>query len=135
MSDFNQDVIKEFRENGGKVGGYFEHMPMLLLTTKGAKSGQLRTNPLGYTKDGERLVIIASKGGAPTNPDWFYNVVANPEITVEVGKEKFKARAIVPKGEERKRLYAQMAKQLPQFGEYEKKTTREIPVVTLERIG
>src|SRR5690349_2044112 len=131
MSDFNQDVIKEFRENGGKVGGYFANAPMLLLTTKGAKSGKLRTNPLLYTKDGNRIVIIASKGGAPTNPDWFYNVLTNPETTVEIGKDSFKARAFVPKGEERQRLYAQMANQLPQFGEYQKKTDREIPVVTL----
>jgi len=132
MSDFNENVIREFRENGGKVGGYFEHMPMLLLTTKGAKSGKTRIHPLAYTKDGNRLVIIASKGGAPTNPDWFYNVQAHPEATVEIGSQRFKARAQVPQGEERERLYAQMAAKLPQFAEYQKQTTRQIPVITLE---
>lgn len=134
-NDFNQSVITEFRTNEGKVGGYFEHVSLLLLTTVGAKSGQPRISPLAYTTDGARLVIIASKGGAPTNPDWYYNLLANPTATVEVGNERFEARATVAEPQERERLYAQMAKQSPQFAEYQQKTSRKIPVVTLERIG
>ena len=105
MSDFNENVINEFRSNGGKVGGRFEGASMMLLTTTGAKSGQARTKPVVYTKDGDRFVIIASKAGAPTNPDWFHNLVANPEVTLEVGDERFPARATVTSGEERRRLY------------------------------
>src|SRR5215218_2015415 len=107
MSDgdnFNQRVIEEFRANGGKVGGMFADSPMMLLTTTGARSGQPRVAPLVYTKDGDDIVIIASKGGAPTNPDWFRNLVANPEVTVEVGTERFPAKARVTEGDERQRL-------------------------------
>ncbi len=93
--DWNQQVIAEFRANAGKVGGMFEGAPMMLLTTTGAKSGQSRVAPLVYTTDNDRYVIIASKGGAPTNPDWFHNLRANPEVTVEVGTETFNARASV----------------------------------------
>ncbi len=132
-NDFNQQVIAEFRANGGKVGGPFAGSPMLLLTTTGAKSGQPRTMPLVYTTDGDRIVILASKGGAPTNPDWYHNLVANPTVTVEQGTEKFQARAVVTEGEERERLYDQQAALMPGFAEYQKKTTRQIPVVVLER--
>lgn len=132
-SNFNQQIIDEFRANGGKVGGMFEGAPMLLLTTTGARSGQSRVSPLVYTTDGDRMVIIASKGGAPTNPDWFHNLRANPEVTLEVGTETFPARASVPDGEERQRLWDQMAAQMPGFGDYQRNTTREIPVVVLER--
>jgi deazaflavin-dependent oxidoreductase (nitroreductase family) len=135
MNDFNQNVIKQFRANGGKVGPPFEGAPMLLLTTKGAKSGQERTTPLVHTRDGDDYVIIASKAGAPTNPAWYHNLVANPEVTVEVGTEKFQARARVAPAEERDRLYAAQAKLMPNFAEYETKTTRKIPVVVLKRIG
>jgi len=135
MSDFNQNVITEFRANGGKVGGPFEGAPMMLLTTTGAKSGQARTSPVVYTKDGARYVIIASKAGAPTNPDWFHNLVANPEVTLEVGTETFPARATVTSGEERTRLYDAHAALMPGFAEYAQKTTREIPVVVLERLA
>lgn len=132
-NDFNQQVIAEFRANGGKVGGPFAGSPMLLLTTTGAKSGQSRTTPLVHTMDGDRIVIIASKGGAPTNPDWYHNLVAHPTAIVEVGTEKFQAQARVAEGEERQRLYDQQATLMPGFAEYQKKTTRQIPVVILER--
>lgn len=132
-SNFNQQIIDEFRANGGKVGGMFEGAPMLLLTTTGAKSGQPRVSPLVYSTDGDRMVIMASKGGAPTNPDWFHNLRANPEVTLEVGTETFPARASVPDGEERQRLWDQMVAQMPGFADYQRNTTREIPVVVLER--
>ena len=136
FNNFNQQLIEEFRANEGKISsGQFAGAPLLLLNTIGAKSKQPRTNPLAYTKDGENYLIIASKGGAPTNPDWYYNIVANPEVTVEVGPERFKAQASVPEGAERDRLYNQMAAQMPGFAEYQRNTTRRIPVVVLKRIG
>jgi deazaflavin-dependent oxidoreductase (nitroreductase family) len=127
-------VIDEFRANGGKVGPQIEGAPMILLTHKGEKTGKERTNPLVYTTDGDRYVIIASKAGAPTSPDWYHNIVANPEVTVEVGNEKFEARAEVATGEERRRLYDAQAALMPGFREYQDKTTREIPVVVLHRV-
>ena len=135
MSDFNQQIIEEFRANGGKVGGYFESANMLLLTTMGAKSGQSRVNPLVYVADSDKIVIIASKGGAPSNPDWYYNLLANPVVTVERGTERFQARASEVRGAERDRLYAKMVEHRPGFAEYERQTTRTIPVIALERIG
>ena len=135
MNDFNQNVIKQFRANGGKVGPPFEGAPMLLLTTTGARSGQHRTTPLVHTRDGDDIVVLASKGGAPSHPAWYHNLVANPEVTLEVGTETFKARARVATGEERDRLYAAQAKLMPNFGEYQQKTTRRIPVVVLKRVG
>ncbi|HEX3639772.1 MAG TPA: nitroreductase family deazaflavin-dependent oxidoreductase [Ktedonobacteraceae bacterium] len=135
FNDFNQTVITEFRDNGGKVGGPFANMSLLLLTTIGAKSGQPRIAPLAYTTDGDHFIIIASKAGAPTNPDWYYNLLANPSVTVEIGQERFQARAAIAEGQERERLYAQMGAQLPQFLEYQQKTSRQIPIVVLERIG
>ena len=134
MSDFNQAIIKEFRANAGKVGGYFEGANMLLLHTLGAKSGQPRTNPLVYTPDADRLVVIASKGGADTNPDWYYNLLANATVTVELGTEQFQARAtVVTEEPERSRLYAKMVAHRPGFAEYEQKTSRKIPAIILER--
>src|SRR5690349_22902555 len=135
VNNFNQTVITEFRANDGKVGGMFANTPLLLLTTIGAKSGQPRTAPLAYITDGDRFAIVASKAGAPTNPDWYYNLLANPVVTVEIGGERFQARAVVAKGQERERLYAQMAARLLQFAEYQQKTSRQIPVVVLERVG
>ncbi len=132
-NDFNQQVIAEFRANEGKVGGPFAGSPMVLLTTTGAKSGKERVSPLVYTTDGDRIIIIASKAGAPTSPDWYYNLVANPTVTVEIGAERFQARATVAEGAERDRLFNQQATQMPGFAEYQKKTTRQIPVVILER--
>jgi deazaflavin-dependent oxidoreductase (nitroreductase family) len=135
MSDFDENVINEFRSNGGKVGGRFEGAPMMLLTTTGAKSGQARTKPVVYSKDGDRFVIIASKAGAPTHPDWFYNLVANPEVVLEVDDERFPARATVTSGEERMRLFDAQAGLMPGFADYAQKTTREIPVVVLDRLA
>jgi len=135
FKEFNQNIITEFRANGGKVSGLFANVPLLLLTTTGAKSGQPRIIPLAYTTDGDRFIVIASKGGAPTNPDWYHNLLANPLVTVEVGNERFQARAVVAEGQERERLYNQMAEQLPQFAEYQRNTTRQIPLIVLERVG
>jgi len=132
---FNEQVIDEFRANGGKVGGPFEGAPMVLLTTTGAKSRQPRTMPLVYFADGDRTLIVASKGGAPTNPDWYHNLVADPEVTLEIGTEKFPARATVVAEPERTLLFERVAASNPGFGEYQKKTTRVIPIIALERIG
>lgn len=135
MSDFNAQVIAEFRANKGKVGGYFEGANMLILHTTGAKSGKERVNPLVYAKDGDRMIVAASKGGAPTNPDWYYNLLANPNATVEVGTEQFPVRAtLVTEEPERSRLYAKMVAHRSGFAEYEDKTTRKIPAVLLEKI-
>jgi deazaflavin-dependent oxidoreductase (nitroreductase family) len=136
MSDFNTATIEEFRANNGKVGGYFAGANMLLLHTVGAKSGQPRTNPLVYVKDSERFVVIASKGGADSNPDWYHNLIANPIVTVELGSEQFQARATpVTEEPERSRLYAKMVEHRSGFAEYEKKTKRKIPAIILERVG
>ena len=132
---FNEQIIDEFRANDGKVGGPFEGANMILLTSTGAKSGQQRTLPLVYFPDGERVLIVASKGGAPTNPDWYYNLVANPDATVEIGTEKFRARATVVQEPERTQLFERVATTNPGFGEYQKKTSRVIPIVALERIA
>jgi len=130
-SNYNETVIEKFRANGGQVGG---PNPLLLLTTNGAKSNLPRVSPVAYTVDGDRLIILASKSGAPTNPDWYHNLLAHPTVTVEVNTERFQARATVAQGEERARLFAQHVAQLPQFAGYQQKTTRQIPVVILERI-
>jgi deazaflavin-dependent oxidoreductase (nitroreductase family) len=134
LSDFNRNLVDEFRTNNGKVSGVFEKAPLILITHKGAKSGIERTSPLVYTRDGDNLVIIASKGGAPSHPHWYLNVVANPEVTVELPGETFKARARVAEGEERDRLFRAQADLMPNFDEYQSKTDRQIPVVVLERI-
>lgn len=133
-NDRNQSIIEEFRANGGKVGGPFAGRTLLLLHTLGAKSQQPRLNPVACVVDGERLVIIASKAGAPTNPDWYYNLVANPTVTVEVGTETFQARAAVTEEPERTRLFAKMVEVMPGFADYERKTTRRIPVIVLTRV-
>jgi len=134
MSDFNKQIIEEFRANDGKVGGYFENSIVLLLHTIGAKSGQERLNPVVTIPDGDRHIIIASKAGADTHPAWYHNLVANPEVTVEVGTEKFAAKAIVTDEPERTELYEKMVAVNPGFDEYRKKTSRVIPVITLERL-
>jgi deazaflavin-dependent oxidoreductase (nitroreductase family) len=133
VNDWNTQIIKEFRDNGGRVGGRFEGRTMLLLHHKGAKSGQERVNLLVYYKEGDTMYIFASKGGAPSNPDWFYNVKANPDVTLEVGTEKFGATAEVVTGEERDRIWKANVAVNPGFGEYEEKTTRTIPVIALRR--
>ena len=133
MSDWNKQIIEEFRSNGGKVGGSFEGAPLLLLTTTGARSGMARTTPVMYLPDGERLIIFASKAGASTNPDWYHNPIAHPQATVEVGSETFQVTAVEVLGEERDQLYARQAALYPGFAAYEAKTTRRIPVIALQR--
>ena len=135
MSDFNTQVIEEFRANAGRVGGNFEGAPMVIITTTGAKSGQPRTIPLVYLPDSDRVVIFASKAGAPTNPDWYHNIVANPNLTVEVGSETYDAVAEEITGEERDRLFAAQVAAMPGFQTYADNTTRLIPVVALNRVG
>jgi deazaflavin-dependent oxidoreductase (nitroreductase family) len=131
--DWNAGIIEEFRSNQGKVGGSFEGSPMLLLHTKGAKSGRERVNPMMYLDlDGGRYVF-ASKAGADTNPDWYHNLVAHPEVTVEVGTGTYQATAVPVTGADRDRIYAEQARQYPGFAEYQAKTTRVIPVVELRR--
>jgi deazaflavin-dependent oxidoreductase (nitroreductase family) len=135
-NNWNTEIIEQFRTNRGDMSsGPFKGRPLLLLETTGAKSGQLRLNPLVYTRDGDRYVVIASKGGAPTNPDWYHNLIANPECTVEVGPERFRARAVICVADERDRLYAAQAALMPNFAEYQRNTSRKIPVVVLEPIG
>ncbi len=134
MADFNAEIIKEFRDNKGTVGGMFGSMQLLLLTTTGAKSGKSYTNPLAYTMDGDKYVIVASKGGAPTNPDWYHNLVANPTVTVEVGAEKFEATAHQAHGAERQKLFDQHAVAYPTFNDYKAKTNRQLPVFAISRI-
>jgi deazaflavin-dependent oxidoreductase (nitroreductase family) len=135
-ANFNEELIDQFRTNRGTmVEGPFKGGPLLLLTTTGAKSGKTRTNPLAYTRDGERYVVIASKGGSPTNPDWYHNVVAHPDVTIEVGPERFAARASIAQGAERDRLYDAQAAIMPGFAEYQRKTTRRIPVIVLEPLS
>ena len=133
-NDFNRRIIEEFRANGGKVGGQFAGAPMLLLTTTGAKTGRRHTTPVMYNTDGDRLLVFASKGGAPTNPAWYHNLVAHPTVTVEVGTETLEARATVLTGEERDVQFNRQAAKYPGFAEYQEKTTRTIPVVALERV-
>ena len=133
---FNDRVIEDFRAHHGQITkGPFTGRSLLLLTTRGAKTGSQRTNPLAYSRDGDRIVVIASKGGAPTNPDWYRNLRANPRVIVEIGPERFEANASVATGAERRRLYDLQASKMPAFKEYEKRTAREIPVVVLERAG
>jgi deazaflavin-dependent oxidoreductase (nitroreductase family) len=130
-ADFNAQIIEEFRANEGRVGGMFEGAPMLLLHHIGAKSGTHRVNPLVYQADDGRYVVFASKGGAPTDPDWFHNLMANPDTSIEVGAEHLDVRAEQATGEERDRLFTTQKERAPQFAEYEQKTERTIPVVIL----
>jgi len=129
--NWNQKIIDEFRANDGKVGGRFEGRTLLLLHTTGARSGKERVNPVAYTRDGERYVVIASKGGAPDNPDWYYNILAHPHLTVEVGTETFDVEAKVTEEPERTRLYNKMVETFPGFDDYRRKTERVIPVIAL----
>jgi deazaflavin-dependent oxidoreductase (nitroreductase family) len=134
VNEFNRNLIDEFRAHDGKVTGVFDGAPLLLLTTTGAKSGNQHTTPLVYQKDGDRIVVFGSKGGAPKHPAWFHNLVANPHVTVEVpGGETFAARAVVTDGTERGRLFAAQKEAMPAFAEYETKTDRQIPAIALER--
>jgi deazaflavin-dependent oxidoreductase (nitroreductase family) len=136
MTDFNQSIINEFRANEGKVGGPFAGAPVVLLHTTGAKSGQARINPL-VAQPGEdgTLYIFASKAGAPTNPDWYHNLLAHPEVEIEIGKEHFAATATSLAGPERDRIFTRQKELMPGFADYEAKTTRTIPVIALTRSG
>ena len=133
MSDWNAQIIAEFRANEGKVGGQFEGAPLLLLHTTGARSGVERVNPMMYLSDGGRMFVFASKAGHDSHPDWFHNLVKTPEVTVEVGTETFAATATPLAEEERAAVYAKQAALYPGFAGYQEKTSRVIPVVELVR--
>lgn len=131
-NNYNQVVIERYRATGGNVGGPNR---LLLLTTAGARSGQPRTTPVAYSTDGDHLVILASNGGKPAHPDWYHNLLAHPLVTVELGRERFEARTRITAGAERERLFAQHAALMPGFADYQRNTSRQIPVVVLERVG
>ena len=131
--DFNAQTIAEFRRNHGKVGGNFEGAPLLLLHTVGRKSGKPRVNPMMYLRDGERYVVFASKGGADTNPDWYHNLMAHPDVKAEVGDETIDVHAEELKDREHDALYGRQAKLYPRFADYQRATKRIIPVVALNR--
>lgn len=131
MSDWNAKVIEEFRANGGMVAS-FARQPLLLLTHRGAKTGIERTNPLAYFRDGDDYVVVASKGGAPTNPDWYHNLLAHPDATIEVGTDELAVTARPADEQERERLWAMITSANPSFAEYGTKTERTIPVMILE---
>ena len=131
--DWNSKIIDEFRANGGKVGGPFEAMTLLLLHHTGARSGQERVNPVAYQAIDGGYAVFASKAGAPTNPDWYHNLVANPKASVEVGTETHRVTARVAQGDERERIWNLQKERFPGFAEYEQNTPRQIPVVILER--
>jgi deazaflavin-dependent oxidoreductase (nitroreductase family) len=133
MANWNAHIIDEFRSNDGQVGGQFAGAPLLLLHTTGRRSGQERVNPVMYLTEGDRLFVFASKGGHPSNPDWFRNLVDNPEVTVELGSETFSARAHVVPQPERDRIYDIQKTRWQGFADYETRTTRVIPVVELVR--
>jgi deazaflavin-dependent oxidoreductase (nitroreductase family) len=133
MNDYNRQIIEEFHANEGKVGGPFEGATLLLLTHRGAKTGTVRTNPLAYIEEDGRYFVFGSKGGASTHPEWYHNLRANPDATIEVGTKKFDVTAEVLTGEERERVWARNVRERPVFGEYEKRTTRKIPVIALKR--
>jgi deazaflavin-dependent oxidoreductase (nitroreductase family) len=135
VNDFNQQIIAEYRANDGKVGGPFEGAPLLLLHSTGAKSGEERINPVMYLADGDRLAVFASKAGAPTNPDWYYNLLAHPRSTVEVDGRTVEVNARVADDDERNRLWSKQKELYPGFADYEQKTSRQIPVVILEPAG
>ena len=132
-NDWNSQMIEQFRANEGKVGGMWEGRPLLLLTTTGAKSGQRHTTPTMYLRDGDRLLIFASKRGAPTHPDWYHNLLAHPQVTVEVGTETFDAIAVVTEDAERDRLWTKGVALYPFLAVHQAKTTRQVPVIALSR--
>jgi deazaflavin-dependent oxidoreductase (nitroreductase family) len=129
MSDWNAGVIAEFRKNKGKVGGNFEGAPLLLINHVGARTRKVRINPVMYLKDGHRYIVFASKGGAPTNPDWYHNLKAHPDVKIEVGNEIIDVRAEEITGPEREKIYKKQSSLYPQFAQYEQKTKRKIPVI------
>lgn len=133
--EFNRNLIEDIRAHGKPTSGPFLGRDVLILTTTGARSKEERTTPLVYSREGDAYVIVASKGGAPSHPHWFHNLRQHPNVTVEVGQEKFKARARIEDGEHYERLYQQHASRNPTFNEYRTRTTRKIPVVVLERVS
>jgi deazaflavin-dependent oxidoreductase (nitroreductase family) len=135
VSDWNRNVIEEFRSNGGRVGGNFEGAPLLLLHTKGRKTGGERINPMMYLDLENRRYVFATKAGADTNPDWYLNLVADPQVTAEIGTSTYQLRAVPVTGADRDRIYAEQARRYPGFAEYEQKTKRVIPVVELLPTG
>jgi deazaflavin-dependent oxidoreductase (nitroreductase family) len=135
MPDWNTQIIDEFRANAGKVGGNFEGSPILLLHTAGARSGLERVNPMMYQQVGDDVAVFASKGGAPTNPDWYHNLVKNPSVEAEIGTDTLPFTARVAEGDERERIWAAQKSAYPGFAEYETKTTRQIPVIILTRVS
>ncbi|MFI5274591.1 MAG: nitroreductase family deazaflavin-dependent oxidoreductase [Ktedonobacterales bacterium] len=130
---YNQKLIEQFRAERGKPGWAMEGRPLLLLTTTGARSGQRRTTPMMYIADGNRLVVIASNAGAPAHPDWYRNLLAQRDVTVEVGAETYAATAVITEGAERQRIWNRLVEQYPFFAEHQAKITRQIPVIALER--
>ena len=135
MEDFNQQIIDEFHANEGRVGGMFERMPLLLLHHTGAKSGASRINPLAYLNDDDRYVIFASKGGAPTNPDWYHNLKAHPQVSVEIGAETVPMTARVAAADERGPIWAAQKAEFPGFADYQRMTRRKIPAISLRMAG
>jgi len=135
VNDWNAKIIDEFRSNEGRVGGQFEGAPMLLLTTTGAKTGEARVNPMMYLSEDGKTYVFASKAGAPTNPDWYHNLVAHPQVTVEMGTDTFQGTARVLEGDDRDKVYARQVELYPGFGEYQEKTTRIIPVIVLDLVS
>jgi deazaflavin-dependent oxidoreductase (nitroreductase family) len=129
---YNQSIIREFRENEGVVAQL--PFPIMLLTTTGARTGKRTTTPVGFGVDGDRVYVVGSKAGGPSNPAWFYNLRANPSVTVELGGESYQAQAVIAQGADRDRLYGLIAAQVPAFAEYEKNTDRTFPVVVLEGV-
>jgi deazaflavin-dependent oxidoreductase (nitroreductase family) len=132
FNDWNTQIIEEFRANAGKVGGQFEGAPLLILHTTGARSGQERENPVMYRRVGDDIAVFASKAGAPTNPDWYHNLVANPRVRAEIGTEIADFTARVAAADERDRIWSAQKADFPGFADYETKTSRQIPVVILE---
>ncbi len=133
LNDWDRRIIEEFRANGGNVGGQFTGVPLLLLTTTGAKSGEPRTRPLAYLSEGGHIYVFAGNRGAPTNPNWYHNLVAHPDVAVELGTEKFEARATVIESTEWDRLGRIQLQKLPGLAELAAKVTRKVPVILLER--
>ena len=133
MNDFNNAIIEEFRANRGQLGGQFEGAPMLLLHHSGAKSGRERVSPVMYQALGEDFALFGSKAGAPTNPDWYHNLVANPDASIEVGTETIPVTARVTNNDEREPIWTRQKALYPRFAEYEQKTSRQIPVIILSR--
>lgn len=134
MTDFNSNVIEEFRANEGKIGGFFAGTDMLLLTTVDAKTGEPKLTPIIYVEDAGRIFIVGSKGGSPSHPDWYHNMIEQPDVTVEIGSERYQARARILAEPERAQRFAWLAERVPGYGEYQEKTTRVIPVVELVRV-